>query len=87
MFKNKVSKIKQHQTKKTQNILPSLPLSDVKIYLRDGPFSSDIGIVNLHLSKGTYWVAYINEIFFDSYGCSPPRKLSRFTIKRNGHSL
>ena len=30
--------------------------SKVGIYLRDGPFLSDIGIVNLHPSKGTHWV-------------------------------
>ena len=34
-------------------------LDNVDIYLRDGPFSSDIGIVNLRSSKGTHWVAYI----------------------------
>ena len=34
-----------------QNILSSLSLNDVGIYLRDGPFKSDIGIVNLHPSK------------------------------------
>ena len=68
---------------KIQNILSSLSLNDVGIYLRDGPFSSDIGIVNLHPSKGTHWVCYINGNCFDSYGCSPPKKLSKFTIKRN----
>ena len=31
---------------KILNILSSLSLSDVSIYLRDGPFESDIGIVN-----------------------------------------
>ena len=30
---------------KIQHVLPSLSLYDVGIYLRDGPFSSDIGIV------------------------------------------
>ena len=61
--------------------------SKVGIYLRDGPFSSDIGIVNLHPSNGTQWVCYINEKYFDSYGCVCPKKLSKFTMKRNGHSL
>ena len=51
------------------------------------PFLSDVGIVNLHPSKGTHWVAYMNEIYFDSYGCSPPQKLSKFIIKRNGYCL
>ena len=72
---------------KIQNILSSLSLNDVGIYLRDGPFSSDIGIVNLHPSKGTHWVCYINGNYFDSYGCSPPKKLSKFIIKRNGYCL
>ena len=62
-------------------------LSDVRIYLRDRTFYSDRGIVNLHLSKGTHWVVYLNESFFDSYGCSPPQNLSKIIIKRNGHCL
>ena len=61
--------------------------SKVGIYLRDGPFQSDIGIVNLHPSKGTHWVCYINENYFDSYGVVCPKKLSEFIIKRNGHCL
>ena len=59
----------------------------VEIYLRDGSFSTDIGTVNLHPSKGTHWVCYINESYFDSYGCSPPKKLPKFIIKRNGYCL
>ena len=70
---------------KIQQVLSSLKLNDIGIYLRDGPFSSDIGIVSLHPSKGTHWVVYIKEIYFDNYGCSPPQKLSKFIIKRNGH--
>ena len=41
---------------KIQKILTSIGLDNVNIYLRDGPFSSVIGIVNLHPSKGTHWV-------------------------------
>ena len=72
---------------KIQQVLSSLSLNDVGIYLRDGPFKSDIGIVNLHPSRGTHWVTYINENYFDSYGCVSPKKLSKFTIKRNGYCL
>ena len=54
---------------KIQNVLSSLFLNDLGIYLRDGHFESDIGIVNLLPSKGTHWVLYINETYFDSYGC------------------
>ena len=59
---------------KIQQVLSSLGLKDVGICLRDGPFESDIGIVNLHPSKGSHWVVYINENYYDSYGCVPPKK-------------
>ena len=72
---------------KIQQVLSSLSLNDVEIYLRDGPFKPDVGIVNLHQSKGTRWVSYLNENYFDSYGCAPPKKLSKFIIKRNGYCL
>ena len=70
-----------------QKVLTSIGLDNVNIYLRDGPFSSDIGIVNLHPSKGSHWVCYINEKYFDSYGVVCPKKLSKFIIKRNGYCL
>ena len=72
---------------KFEHVLSYLSLDNVGIYLRDGPFSSDIGVVILHPSEGTHWVCYIKENYFDSYGCVPPRKLSKFIIKRNGHFL
>ena len=72
---------------KIQQVLDSTRLNNVGIYIRDGPFSSDIGIVNLHPSKGTHWVCYINENYFDSYGCVCPKKLSKFIIKQNGYCL
>ena len=47
---------------KLYEVLKNIRLdTKVGIYLRDGPFSSDLGIVNLHPSKGTHWVCYINE--------------------------
>ena len=72
---------------KIQQVFSSFSLKDVGIYLRDGPFSSDIGIVNLHPSKGTHWVCYINGNYFESYGVVCPKKLSKFIIKRNGYCL
>ena len=70
---------------KIQQFLSSISFNDVGIYLRDGLFSSEIGIVNSHPSKGTHWVCYINENYFDSYGVVCPKKLSKFIIKRNGY--
>ena len=51
---------------KIQRVLTSIGLDNAGIYLRDEPFQTDIGIVNLHPSKGTHWVCYINENYFDS---------------------
>ena len=70
-----------------QQILSFLSLNDVGIFLRDGPFEFDIGVVNLHPPKGTHWVCYINEIYFDSYGVVSPKKLSKLIIKRNRNCL
>ena len=36
----------------------------------DGPYQCNIEIVNFHPTKGTHWVAYITETYFDSNGCS-----------------
>ena len=79
-------KLKNKATSNTKicQVYSSLFFNNVGTYLRDGPFSSDIGIVNLHPSKEAHWVAYINENYFDSYGCAAPKKLSKFIIKRNG---
>ena len=46
----------------------SLSLSDVGIYFRDDSFSSDTEIVNLHPSKSTHWLGYLNENYFMFYG-------------------
>ena len=73
---------------KLYEVLEKLGLdSKVKIFLGDGPFSTDMGIVNLHRSKGTHWVCYINENFFDSYDCVCPKKLSKIIRKRNEYCL
>ena len=86
--------IKKHNLKnkatsniKIQKVLDSIGLNNVNIYLRDGPFSSDIGIVNLHPTRGSHWVSYLHENYFDSYGITPPRKQSKFIIKQNGYCL
>ena len=72
---------------KIQQVLNSIELDNVGIYLRDRVSESDIGIVSLHPSERTHWVCYINEYYFDSYSCAPLKKLSRFFIKRNGYCL
>ena len=72
---------------KKQQVLSSIGLNNVGIYLKDGLFSSDVGSVNLHPTKGTHWVAHNHENYFDSYGCAPLQYLSKFIMKRNGRCL
>ena len=49
---------------KFYQILFSIGLDNVDIYLGDGSLSSDVGIVNLHEPRGTHRVAYTNNVFF-----------------------
>ena len=53
-FKKHILRNRARSNIKIQHVLSSLSLDDVGIYVSDGPFSSDIGIVNLHPSKGTH---------------------------------
>ena len=46
---------------KINQVLSSLNLNDVGMYLRDSSFKTNIGIVNLHPFRGSHWVCYINE--------------------------
>ena len=83
-FKNEYG-LKNEATSNIKNyqVFSSFGLENVDIYLRHGPFSNDVGIINLHQLRGMHWVAYKNGNFFDTYGfgCAPPQKLSRFIIK------
>ena len=56
VYKNKL-KNKATSNVKIYEILEKIRLdSKVGVYLRDGPFSSEIGVVNLHPSEGTHWI-------------------------------
>ena len=50
------------------------------IYMRDDKFITTSGTVNLHPTKGTHWVMFINEYYFDSYGCPPPLNITKQII-------
>ena len=84
-FQKYKTKHKATSNIKILQVLSSLSLKNVGIYLRDGPFDSDIGIVNLHPFQYTHWVLYIHECYFVSFGCVLPLFLSRVLIKRNGY--
>ena len=64
---------------KTYEVLKKTGLdSKVGTYLRDGDFLKSYDIVNLHPSRGTHWLLYIKDCYFDSYGCSPPKELLNY---------
>ena len=76
---------------KFYQFLSSIGLGIVDIFLQDGASLSDIGIVNLHPSKGTHWITYINQHFFlinlVALLSINNQKLSKFIKKRNGYCL
>ena len=51
--------------------------------MRDDKFTTPSGIVNLFPTKGTHWVIYTNQNYFDSYGCPPPLNIT----KQNNNSI
>ena len=65
-------------------MLSSLSPMDVGIYLKDGPFESNLAIVNLHASRETHWLAYVNQSYFVSGGCFAPQNLFKGNTKRIG---
>ena len=60
---------------KIKKILGLLKLNSTGIYMRDDKFTTTSGIVNTHPSVGTHRVMFINEFYFDSYGCPPPTNI------------
>ena len=50
--------------------------------MRDDLIFGNCGIINLHPTKGTHWVCFINKFYFDSYGCPPPQNILHH-IKNN----
>lgn len=56
-------------------VINKLGIRNFNVYMRDDKITTKTGIVNLHPNKGTHWVLYINNYYFDSYGSPPPEKL------------
>ena len=51
--------------------------------MRDDIFTTTSGILNLHPTKGTHWVMFVNEFYFVSYGCPPPTNILNHIKKGN----
>ena len=72
-FKHK-SKNEATSNIKIHQLFSSIGLDKVGIYLKDSPFESDIGNVNLHPTNRTQRLVNINETFFDRNGSGPTSK-------------
>ena len=44
--------------------------------MRDDKFTTPSGIVSLYPTKGTHWVMFVNEFYFDFYGRPPPLNIT-----------
>ena len=51
------------------------------VYMRDDKFTTTTGTVDLHPTKGTHWVMFTNQTYFDSYGCPPPTNILNLNNK------
>ena len=69
------SKVKIKENLDTLSVFGILKLNSTGIYMRDDKITTPSGIVNLHPTKGTHWVMFVNEYYFDSYGCPPPTNI------------
>ena len=50
------------------------------MYIEDYKFTTTAGIVNLHPTKGTHWVMFSNQIYFDSCGFASPVNIEKILI-------
>ena len=57
---------------------------NTKIYMGDSQFTTRGGILNLHPTRGTHWVFFINEKKIEAHGCQPPTFSSKYILQRNG---
>ena len=51
------------------------------LYMKDYPFTTTAGIVNLHPNEGIHWDFYTKKNYIDSYGCPPPLTITKHIIK------
>ena len=63
---------------KIKEILKLMNITECGIYMRKDKFTTPSGIVSLHPTKGTHWVMFVNEFYFDSDGCPPPLNIMSF---------
>ena len=49
--------------------------------MRESEIKAKHGTVNFYLTVDNHWVAYIEELYFDFYGCGPSKSLPVLIIE------
>ena len=63
------SNVKIKEILDTLSAFGILKLNSTGIYMGNYKFTTIIGIITLRPTEGTHWVMFVNEFYFDSYGC------------------
>ena len=73
---------------KTYEVLKKIGLDPkMGIFLRDGTFLTNYGIVNLHPSKESHLVCFNKVCYFDPYACPPLENFPNFTKSKHGKCI
>ena len=62
---------------KISEVINKLKINDFDIYMRDAKLTTKQGIINLDTKKGTHWVCYYGNYYFDSFGVRPPKHVEK----------
>lgn len=56
-------------------IINEIGIQNFGIYLSDGALKTKQGLINFDNKKGTHWVCYYENNYFDSYGRKPDKRI------------
>ena len=62
---------------KISEVINKLKIKDFGIYMRNDTLTTKQGIINLDTKKGTHWVCFYEQYYFDSFGVRPPKNIER----------
>ena len=65
-------------------------IGDKYIYISniwDDEFLSNSAVVNLHRNRGSPWVGFDDNYYFDSYGCAPPKTILEYIKAEHGSCI
>ena len=57
---------------------------EIIFYIKDKEYRTNDGLVSIHHTERTQWIAHINEKLIESFGCPIQIPLSHLIFKKNG---